>query len=193
MIDYLLNFSSQPIWIFFAIILSSYILEDMAIIAAALLATEQLISIPMAASAIMFGIISGDIGLYIIGHSANKHDGIKRKLLSKGRHQRYTDIFNNNLLKNILLIRFIPGLRFVCYTSCGLLKIHPGRFILGITVATALWVSVVFSIIYILGSNAWTENSHWKWALIPVAMLMLYLLNRHYMQNLKPTQQIDYE
>lgn len=187
MIDYLLSFSSQPAWIFFAIILASYILEDMAIIAAALLATEQLISIPMAASAIMIGIISGDIGLYIIGFIANKHQAIKQKLLNKNRHQKYSSIFNNNLLKNILFIRFIPGLRFVCYTSCGLFNIHLGRFVLGVALASALWVTVVFSIIYTLGSNAWVDNSHWKWAIIPLAMLMLYLFNRHYMHSLKHT------
>lgn len=185
MIDYLLNISNQPVWVFFAIILSSYILEDLAIIAAALLATEQLISIPMAASAIMIGIISGDIGLYILGYIANKHQGIKKRLLRKNRHQRYSTIINTNLLKNILFIRFIPGLRFVYYTSCGLLNINLTRFVLGVTFATSLWVAVVFSFIYLLGSNAWFENNHLKWALIPVAMLLLYLFNRRYMFNLK--------
>jgi len=183
MIDYLLSFSSQPAWIFFGIILASYILEDMAIIVAALLAAEQLISVPMAATAIMTGIISGDIGLYILGHFAKKHHFIKQKLIKNERHLKYSNIFNTHLLKNILFIRFIPGLRFICYTSCGLLNINIGRFIFGVALATALWVSVVFSIIYILGANTWTANSHWKWAIAPVAMLMLYLFNRHYMHK----------
>lgn len=185
MIDYLLNLSSQPAWIFVAIILSSYLLEDMAIVAAALLATEQLISVPLAVSAIMIGIISGDIGLYIVGYIANKHQGLKRKLLSNARHDYFSNMLNRHLLKNILMIRFIPGLRFVCYTSCGLLNIHPGRFVLGISIASALWVSVVFSVIYLMGSNTWLENSHWKWTLVPIAMLILYFFNRHYIQNYK--------
>lgn len=185
MIDYLLSLSNQPAWIFVAIILSSYILEDLAIIGAAILAADGLISAPLAASAIMIGIITGDIGLYIIGYLANKYPGLKQKIFSKGRDQQFTSLLDNHLLKNILLIRFVPGLRFICYTSCGLLQIHPGRFVLGVSIATALWVGVVFSIIYMLGSNIWLENSHWKWALIPFAMLMLYLFNRQYMHSFK--------
>ena len=185
MIDYLLQISTQPAWIFLAIVLSSYVLEDLAIIGAALLAVDQLISFPLAATAIMLGIVSGDLGLYIIGYLANKHPGLRQKIESKGRFEQYSNILSNNILKNILLIRFIPGLRFVCYTSFGLLRINLSRFTLGVTIASALWVSIVFGFIYLLGSNAWLENSHWKWALVPLAMLTLYLFNRHYMHNLK--------
>lgn len=186
MIDYLLNISTQPAWIFVAIILSSYILEDLAIISAAMLAADQLISIPLAVSAIMIGIISGDIGLYIMGLWARSHERLTEKLLKKDRHEYLSNILNGQLLKNILLIRFIPGLRFLCYTSCGLFKVHFGRYTLGISLAAFLWVLVVFSIIYQLGSHAWFEHSKWKWSLVPVAMLMLYFLNRRTMQNLKP-------
>lgn len=183
MIDYLLNLSTQPAWIFVAIILSSYLLEDLAIIAAAILAVDQMISVPLAASAIMLGIVSGDIGLYIVGFLANKHPVLKQKIQSKGRHQYFSNMLNSHLMKNILFIRFVPGLRFVCYTSCGLLKINFLRFTLGVTIATALWVTVVFSVIYQLGSTVWIEHSHWKWILVPAAMFMLYLFNRHYMHN----------
>jgi len=184
LIDYLLNLSTQPAWLFVAIILSSYILEDLAIIAAAVLAADQQISVTLAVSAIMLGIISGDIGLYIMGYWARSHQRLKARLLKKGLHQYFAKILNGQLLKNILFIRFVPGLRFICYTSCGLFKVHPGRYILGVSLATFLWVLVVFSIIYQLGSNVWLENNQWKWSLVPLAMLMLYIFNRRTMKNL---------
>jgi len=187
LIDYLLSLSTQPAWLFVAIILSSYILEDLAIIAAAILAADQLISVPLAASAIMLGIISGDIGLYIMGYWARSHKRLKERLLKKGRHQYFSKMLNGQLLKNILLIRFVPGLRFICYTSCGLFKVHPGRYVLGISLATFLWVLIVFSIIYQLGSTAWLEHNQWKWSLVPLAMLMLYFFNRHTMKNMEQT------
>lgn len=185
LIDYLLNLSTQPAWIFVAIILSSYLLEDLAIISAAILAADQLISVPLAASAIMIGIVSGDIGLYFMGYLARQHAGLRKRITRSERHDLVLNNINTNLLKNILLIRFIPGLRFVCYTSCGLLNIHFWRYVLCVSLATALWVVVVFSIIYSLGSSIWVENSHWKWLLVPVAIAMLYLSNRHFIHRLK--------
>ena len=159
----------------------SYILEDLAIISAAILAAEQMISVPMAATAILCGIISGDIGLYFMGYIAREKTSLKQRITRHNRHQSLLKAIDENLYVNILLIRFVPGLRFICYTSCGLFKINLFRFTLGVTIATSLWVMVVFTFIYQLGSSSWLENSYWKWAIAPVAIAILYFSNRRYM------------
>lgn len=161
----------------------SYILEDLAIISAAILAAEQMISVPMAATAILCGIISGDIGLYFMGYLAREKTALKQKLTRHNRHQLLLKAIDENLFVNILLIRFVPGLRFICYTSCGLFKIDFFRFTLSVTIATSIWVMIVFSFIYQLGSSSWLENSYWKWAIAPVAIAMLYFSNRQYMHH----------
>ena len=168
-----------------AIIISSYILEDLAIISAAILAADQMISVPVAATAIMLGIISGDIGLYGIGYFSRSNTWLKKRLPAEAGQNRYLSLFNHQLLKNILLIRFIPGLRFICYTSCGLFRVHFRHYLVGVSLATSLWVLCVFSTIYLLGSSAWAEHSQLKWLIAPIALLMLYLVNRRYMQHLK--------
>lgn len=161
----------------------SYILEDLAIISAAILAAEQMISVPMAATAILCGIISGDIGLYFMGYLAREKTALKQKLTRHNRHQLLLEAIDENLFVNILLIRFVPGLRFICYTSCGLFKIDFFRFTLSVTIATSIWVMILFSFIYQLGSSSWLENSYWKWAIAPVAIAMLYFFNRQYMHH----------
>ena len=185
MIDYLLNLSTQPTWIFVGIILASYVLEDIAIVGAAILAVDQLISVPLAGSAIMIGIISGDIGLYTMGYIVQKHPGLKQWLVNKDSQNKFTTILDSNLIKNILFIRFVPGLRFVCYTSCGLFNVNFKYYVLGISLATSLWVMLVFTVVFQLGSNVWTEHSQWKWLLVPLAMVVLYFSNRQCMRNLK--------
>ncbi len=185
MIDYLLNISTQPAWLFIAIILASYLLEDLAIISAALLAADQVISVPMAASAIMLGIISGDAGLYAMGYFARYSQWLTEKIKPQSKDSRYYKLVSINLFKNILFVRFVPGLRFLFYTSCGLFKVGFRRFLLGIFLSTSLWVLVVFSSFYLAGSSAWAENSPLKWLLIPLAISLLYISNRHSMRNLK--------
>lgn len=186
MIDYLLSLSTQPAWVFLVIVLASYILEDLAIIGAAVLAADQIVPMPLAVYAILTGIISGDIGLYLLGFYAKKYPRLNNWLEKKSRRQRYEKFFESNLIKNILLIRFVPGLRFVCYTSCGVFRAHFGQFLFAVTLASSLWVLVVFSVIYQLGSSSWLEYSEWKWMLIPVAVLLLVISNRKIMRQLMP-------
>ncbi|VAW60144.1 hypothetical protein MNBD_GAMMA11-1604, partial [hydrothermal vent metagenome] len=88
-----------------------------------------------------------------------------------------------NLVKNILLVRFVPGLRFIFYTSCGLFKVGFMRFLSGIVISSCLWVLCVFSVIYLAGSSAWAENNPLKWLLVPLALILLYIANRHSMHN----------
>ena len=183
MLDYLLSLSTQPIWVFIAIVLASYILEDLAIVSAAVIAADQIIPAPLAVYAILTGIISGDIGLYFIGYFFKKHSSVSQWLDKKNRVQRYDGLFKTQLIKNIILIRFVPGLRFVCYTSCGVFKAHLGQFIMGVTIAGLFWVSVVFTTIYQLGTSSWLEYSDWKWMLIPVALTLLLISNRQITQH----------
>jgi len=183
--DYLLSISIQPVWLFIAIILVSYLLEDLAIISAALLATEQMISVPLAFSAILIGIISGDLGLYAMGHFARQNKWLMRKVEGSNPDNRYYHLTTDNLFKNILFVRFVPGLRFIFYTACGLLRVRLMHYLSAVSLSTLIWVSFVFISIYLPGSSEWAENSPVKWLLIPLAMLMLYFFNRHAMQNTK--------
>ena len=185
MIEYLLNLSTQPIWVFISIVLASYVLEDLAIVGAAVMAADHMIPVPLALYAILVGIITGDIGLYVLGYLLKNNKTFLKWLEKKNRQQHYDAMFSENLIKNILLIRFVPGLRLVCYTSCGLFKAHFGQFVLGVTIACVAWVLFVFTLIYQLGSSAWLELSDWKWLLIPLAILFLYMSNRRIMRSLK--------
>ena len=185
MIDYLLSLSTQPLWVFIYIVLASYILEDLAIVSAAVMAADQMIGVQLALYAILIGIITGDIGLYVLGYLLKKHGTFQRWLEKKNRKQHYDTLFGTNLVKNILLVRFVPGLRFICYTSCGLFRAHFGQFLLGVLLAGLIWVPVIFTLIYQLGTSVWLEFSDWKWLLIPLAISLLYISNRSIMHSLK--------
>jgi len=193
-IEYILKLSEQPVWIFTGIILASYLLEDLAIISAAVMAADQIIPVPLAVYAILIGIISGDIGLYALGYLLKNNRRFQQWLSRKNRQQHYDSLYDslfcNNLIKNILLIRFIPGLRFLCYTSCGLFKAHLGQFLIGVSLSGFIWVLGVFTLVYQLGSSAWLEYSDFKWLLIPIALIFLFVSNRQLMRHMQQQKNI---
>jgi len=178
MFEHLLEISAHPVWVFMAIVLASYIYEDAAIVFAALLAADGTTSLSLAFSAIAIGIITGDLGLYGLGYLAQRFPSLRRRLFGQDQGDRFLPLFRLNFIKNILLVRFAPGLRFLFYTACGLFKANVAQFIVGVSVATALWVSVVFTLIYLLGATVWQQYGHWQWTLLPVILLLLYAANR---------------
>ena len=69
--DFLLNISDTPAWLVIAVIVSTFMLEDLAIIAAAMLAVSQKISPEIAFTAVCTGMLIGDTALYLFGRLAN--------------------------------------------------------------------------------------------------------------------------
>ncbi len=64
------------------IILLSYLLEDLAIITAATLAAQGVMSMPIALISIFIGIASGDLALYYLGKLCRHFRGLRYKTLT---------------------------------------------------------------------------------------------------------------
>ncbi|MDB1125842.1 VTT domain-containing protein [Vibrio algarum] len=166
-----------------SIILLSYLLEDLAIITAALLAADQAISPSLALMAIFIGIATGDIGLYGAGMLAAKWRGLRYRLL-KNRGMRIVRArLKHQPLLNIALIRFIPGLRTIGFTLSGLFGIRFFHFMGAVLLATAAWTALIFFCIYQLGSISWLSDSEWKWVIAPCALAGLWSINRTSRKN----------
>ena len=169
---------SGGVAIFIGIILLSYLLEDLAIISAALVASDGLILMPFALLAIFIGIASGDLALYWLGKLAHRSRGLRYRLLRHNSMKLVRQKLGAQAIGNIFVIRFVPGLRSLGYTLCGFFHINLWQFLVSVLLATALWTGVVFTVIYQLGSVPWLENSTYKWLLAPLALLVLWMLNR---------------
>lgn len=164
--------------LFLSIIALSYLLEDVAIVSAALIASDGHLSLSAALLAVFVGIASGDLGLYLLGALANRSRALRYRLL---RHQSMKVVRRrllHNSLVNIFIIRFIPGLRSVGYTFCGFFRVNILHFTAAVLIATALWTALIFTVIYQIGASPWLTDSPFKWLLVPVALLLLWLVNR---------------
>lgn len=178
MFEYLSQFMGDPWMAFFSLIIMSYILEDLAIVTAALLSAQHQVSPSIALMAIFIGISTGDLALYFLGYLAKKLRCLRYWLLKKPKVKQVKRKLQTKTFSNILTIRFIPGLRTISYSLCGFLGISIWRFMLAVVIATSIWSGIIFGLIYYLGSASWVVDTHWKWILAPLAIGTLVWINR---------------
>ncbi|MGF1752526.1 DedA family protein [Vibrio makurazakiensis] len=182
--NFLNSGQQSTVWLMVGIIALSYLLEDVAIVAAAGLALEGLLSPSLALVAIFIGIATGDLGLYYLGRSGRYFRGIRYKALTNRNFRSLRTKLRKNAFISLFVIRFIPGLRTVGFTLSGFFTIPLPIFLSAVIGATALWTGLVFSTIYYLGNAAWLQASQYQWVIIPCAILLLYgankLINKSY-------------
>ncbi|NOH72731.1 DedA family protein [Vibrio pectenicida] len=167
------------IWVLFVgIILLSYLLEDLAIVTAATLAVQELMPMSAALFAIFVGIATGDLGLYFIGKSAQRVRFLRYRMFQYRRVRLINRKLHQNALVTLFIVRFIPGLRTVGFTLSGFLDIPILRFLAAVIGATSLWTVLIFGSFYHLGNVAWLKDSHIIWALIPVGLCLMWMLNK---------------
>ena len=133
----------------------TFVLEDLAVLGAALLVVNSMVSLAWAAGSSFAGIWLGDLGLYFLA----LHFG--RPVLQKSWFRRFfgknIDLaksegwFRNHGTLAILISRMIPGTRLPTYLAAGLLKVPARRFVAVTAGACALWVTGLFWFSYHIG------------------------------------------
>ncbi|ENM5742496.1 DedA family protein [Vibrio metoecus] len=170
--------SDSPIWVFIGIVLLSYLLEDVAIVTAAGLASQHITSLPVALIAVFVGIATGDVALYYLGRYCRYFRAVRYRLLTNP----YFRLVRRRLLQrpfiNLFVIRFIPGLRTVGFTLSGYVAMPLRLFLTAVLVATALWTVLIFFTIYQLGNQVWFQASEYRWGWLCLLVVLLLGFNR---------------
>lgn len=143
---------------FCSIVLLSYLLEDVALILAAVLAIGGVLSPIVGWAAAFVGIFTGDLGVYFIA-----------RLLRKPVAGWKTD-FPMPSTKELILCRFTPGLRTPAYSLCGLSQMPLFRFSQIIFWSGLVWTLAIFSLVYWSGEQTAKALTHTNWLVIPVVV-----------------------
>lgn len=174
----LLTSHSSELSLFLGIILLSYLLEDLAIVTAASLSAQEMVTPTIGLLAAFIGIASGDLGLYFLGRLSTRFRLLRYKTLTN-THLRYLrKKLQSNPMLNLFIIRFIPGLRTIGFTLSGIFNINVFVFFTAVMGATAAWTAIVFPTVYFLGSTRWVQASEHQWVMIPMMTLVLLGANR---------------
>ncbi|MDP5253070.1 MULTISPECIES: DedA family protein [unclassified Vibrio] len=167
-----------------SLILLTYLLEDVAIFTAALLAADQSISSSYALIAVFIGVATGDIALYGLGWWATKSRRLRYWLLKRRRLKSIKRALQQKVFTNIFIIRFIPGLRTLGYSLSGFYRVSFTRFCAAVLLATAIWTLLIFTLVFHFGALSFWQDSPLKWALLPLGLVLLWQLNRTMSKNL---------
>lgn len=154
--------TSNPLLVFFGIVLSSFILEDAAAVLSALVVADGHVSMPLALGSLFVGIALGDLGLFWAGRFAARHPWAQR-FVKTDRAKGMQDWLNTRLIAAVISVRFLPGARLPTYTACGFLGMPFLRFALAVIVATLIWTSLLFTLALGAGNVIMTHFGAWRW------------------------------
>lgn len=180
----LLALGSNPWAIAAAIVLATFILEDVATVAAALLAADNTITPSLALAALITGIFVGDCLLYGLGAAARTQRWAKRFIgderMAKGRawlKRRYVPA--------LIGARFMPGLRLPTYTSSGFLNLPFAPFALVAAAAGIVWTTLLFTLVFVFGVMTVEHLGVWRWSIAAIFAILI-LVAPYIIQRIAP-------
>lgn len=142
---------SSPWTIVLVLVLTTFLLEDVAIAAGVALAAHGVISWPVSLAAVGGGIALGDVGLYAAGLGAHRVGWLRRRFIGD-RSLRARDHLERRLPSAVLIARVVPGLRLLTYTACGFVRVPIGRFTVWVVVAVAMWTGALYALSVAVGA-----------------------------------------
>jgi membrane protein DedA with SNARE-associated domain len=168
----LLGLGSSPLAIAAAIVLATFVLEDIATIAAAFLAATDMVAPGIALSALFIGIFAGDLGLYGLGAAARTRDWA-RELIGERRMAKGRAWLRRRYVWALLSARFMPGFRLPTYTASGFLGLPFAPFAGVAAGAGLVWTTLVFSLVFFFGLMVVEHLGPWRWALAGVLLVLM--------------------
>ncbi|MGH1364699.1 MAG: alpha/beta fold hydrolase [Calditrichia bacterium] len=158
--------------------------EDLACIAAGILAARGMLSFPSAVFASFIGIFIGDILLFLagkwLGRPALKKAPLKWIIKSESV-EKSTRWFQASGPQIILASRFLPGTRLATYFGAGMLGASMRTFVLYFGLAALIWTPLLVGMAMLLGNpliEIFTAYSaHILWLLLG-GLILLHLLTR---------------
>lgn len=135
-----------------ALVLTTLLVEDLAIAAGVAVAAHGSLSWTASFAAVAGGIAAGDIGLYALGLAAHRVPALRR-CFGLERAAALQARLVMRLPSAVLLARVIPGLRLFTYTACGFLRVPLLPFGAWVAFAVVLWTAGLYLIGAALGET----------------------------------------
>lgn len=166
--------AGDPLLLAAALVLATFVLEDAAMIAGAILAADGALSPWLALGALIGGIAVGDLGLYGLGRLAATNARVRR-WLARRRVIEAGDWLRRRVFWSVIGARFVPGMRLPVYTACGLFGASLRSFLAAVGLAAFAWTSTLFAILYFAGKAALAALGPWTWLVGAVILLILVI------------------
>ncbi|MEL7298471.1 MAG: alpha/beta fold hydrolase [Pseudomonadota bacterium] len=135
--------------LFLAIVVASYVSEDLACIAAGILAAQGVISFPLAVVASLVGLFTGDLALFAAGRWVGRPT-LQRWVHADKLGQAQQWLADRGPIV-IIASRFMPGTRLPTYLAAGALQMPWLRFTVFFALATLIWTPLLVGLASLYG------------------------------------------
>ncbi|MBI4012559.1 MAG: DedA family protein [Candidatus Rokubacteria bacterium] len=125
--------------------------EEMPIVAAAVLAHEEVVRWWLALATCLVGVLSGDVVLYWVGHHWGEHVlnwRPVRFILSRGREERLKAAYRRHAVKTVVTARHVMGLRAAAFLTAGIARVPFWLFLVVDAGAALVGVPLAFGLAY---------------------------------------------
>jgi len=167
--DLLFTLGQQPFLLAALLFAATFVLEDVATIAAGVMVAQTGIDPLPALAAVVIGTAAGDLALYGLGRwGASTAFGMR--LRSRADVMRAERWIAGRVLAMVFAARFLPGSRLPVFTASGLVAAPfvPVAAIMVLT--TPLWTGGLFTIAWLIGEAG---AKHFIATAVPVGALLL--------------------
>jgi membrane protein DedA with SNARE-associated domain len=161
-----------------AIILLSFVSEDVATISSALSVFGGPISWPLGFAACFAGIWLGDLGLYSLARCLGKPILRSRwiaRFAAPGAIERCQKKFNKRGSFALFASRFVPGTRLPTYLAAGLLSMPVARFGIVTAIAALLWIGGIFCLTKLIGVEFLASFAFAQHKIVVIVLIILGL------------------
>lgn len=173
------SWSQHPGILLVLLLGATFILEDLAVAAGALLASGGVTDPLLTILALASGIYLGDLGLYGLGRLSRRQRHIQG-WIGGPRLQKARAWLESSLFPALLAARLTPGARLPGYAACGLFAIPFSRFSLIVFLLAFPWTCALFLALFLSGEALLALPAPWNWlagpALLGVTLLFPRLL-----------------
>lgn len=152
------------------VFLATLVHEDSAIISGAYLMHSQGMTMAVAMTTLMSGVIAGDLGIYGLGILAARVVPLRRFVLARVTPSR-RDWLDRNLMSTLVACRIAPGLLFPTFLTCGFLSVPFRRFALGVVGTAVVYVPIMLLAVLAVGEDVIERLGVWGWGALLLGMI----------------------
>lgn len=170
----LMAVANQPVLLVLVIVAATFVLEDLATVTVALLASQMVIDGATAVAALVAGTILGDLAVYYVARRA-AHVPIVARFLGGAGLRPVLAWLERHALGMVLIARFTPGLRLPVFAGAGSLGVPARGFSIVIALSTLVWTPGLYWAASSLGMAGLDRFGMIGWA-APAALIVLFAL-----------------
>lgn len=162
----------DPGWIVkcLGLYVETFVQEDLAIMTGGVLATNDILPVPVIFLTLVAGFLTGDIIIYGLGWGASKIQWLKKRLYSS-KVEKAKGKIEKNLVSTLIMVRLVPGLLFPTYIACGFTGVAFSQFVLTTLATGATYTAIFMTILIKIGQAFIPVIGHWVWIVILVVAI----------------------